>query len=401
MTSVAPIDAVLDSIGTLRAAPRAEATRPELQALRRAIDQLELHFSERAAAFAAADEWEDSPQSAVDEIRHACKMGTAAAGDRLAVGRNLERLPLSGVATDEGKIGFGHLALMARIADALAASSTAGGFDEDRLLEQAMTSSVSRFRYYCQHARHASDPEGVTRDEVFNYQDRSLEIVPFPDGMISVNARLDAVGGALLRTSLEPLSRRLGADDDRSRQQRLADALIELAKHSLDNPVTRRSNRPHLQITAPLETLLGIKGAPAADLQFSDPISARALERLACDCTVMRVIFNSKAQVVDIGRAQRVISGSRRRALNARDRHCQWPGCDRKPSWCDGHHLTFWSRGGASDFANEVLLCWHHHWRAHEGGWQLLRNQHGNLYAVPPPLWRMPPARAPGSSVVL
>ncbi|HYU62235.1 MAG TPA: HNH endonuclease signature motif containing protein, partial [Verrucomicrobiae bacterium] len=51
------------------------------------------------------------------------------------------------------------------------------------------------------------------------------------------------------------------------------------------------------------------------------------------------------------------IRGPRRRALIARDRHCQWPGCERPASWCDGHHIVFWAHGGGDDLENLCLLA--------------------------------------------
>ena len=51
-----------------------------------------------------------------------------------------------------------------------------------------------------------------------------------------------------------------------------------------------------------------------------------------------------------------------------RDRHCQFPGCDRPPAWCDGHHLRHWIDGGETKLSNLILLCRRHHRLVHEGG---------------------------------
>jgi hypothetical protein len=88
--------------------------------------------------------------------------------------------------------------------------------------------------------------------------------------------------------------------------------------------------------------------------------------------------------VIDVGRAQRVIAGPKRRALIARDKHCRWPGCERPASWCDGHHLEYWIRGGGLDLPNMVLLCQRHHWLVHEGGWQIVKTNGGELIPVAP-----------------
>jgi len=58
----------------------------------------------------------------------------------------------------------------------------------------------------------------------------------------------------------------------------------------------------------------GRGGAPATDVEFSLPVSSRTLERFACDCTMSRVLL-ADSQVIDVGRATRVVSGPTRRAL--------------------------------------------------------------------------------------
>jgi hypothetical protein len=88
--------------------------------------------------------------------------------------------------------------------------------------------------------------------------------------------------------------------------------------------------------------------------------------------------------VIDVGRAERVISGPRRRALIARDQHCQWTDCDRPGSWCDGHHFVHWIQGGGGELENQILLCGRHHWKVHEGGWQLVKTDDGRLVPVAP-----------------
>ena len=92
----------------------------------------------------------------------------------------------------------------------------------------------------------------------------------------------------------------------------------------------------HLQVTITLDTLLQRAGSPAADLEFSPPISSAggpATESregvLACDCNVTRILLGSDSGVIDVGRSKRVISPAQKRALNVRDKGCRFPGCDR------------------------------------------------------------------------
>ncbi|HSP08070.1 MAG TPA: HNH endonuclease signature motif containing protein, partial [Candidatus Dormibacteraeota bacterium] len=100
-----------------------------------------------------------------------------------------------------------------------------------------------------------------------------------------------------------------------------------------------------------------------------------------CDCSVTRVLLDSESTVIDVGRSKRVVSGPARRALNARDRHCRWPRCDRPASWSAAHHVVHWINGGSTDLDNLVLLCHRHHRMVHEGGWQLVKSE-GEMLAV-------------------
>src|SRR6202048_2603022 len=344
-----------------------------------AVDQLNLELAKAAAAFAETDEYDEQGfESPIAWIKANCHLSGGAAGDRVCVGRQLERLPHSRAALGMGEIGFAHFALIARESAALGER-----LDEARLLRKARKESVARFRHSCMHARHSGDPEGFVKEEKQGVEDRSLTLTTVDDGVVLVKGILDKVGGAALQTAWEPLARRAGKGDDRLRDRRLADALVDLAMHALDNGVP--SQRTHMQVTTSLETLLGLTGAPAAEMEFSLPISAKAVERLACDCSVTRILLDSDSMVIDVGRAKRTVSGPKRKALNARDKHCVWPGCDRPTTYTSAHHLNHWARGGSDELPNLALLCYRHHWNVHEGNWQIVRTDDGHFITVPPP----------------
>ena len=105
----------------------------------------------------------------------------------------------------------------------------------------------------------------------------------------------------------------------------MADSLGELVHHAMDEGRLPRRNgvRPHLNLTTTLEGLKNELGVPPADLELSLPISTRTLERIACDCTVSRVLL-ADSMVIDVGRATRVVSAPTRRALRARDQGCRF-----------------------------------------------------------------------------
>src|SRR5258707_9015458 len=322
------------------------------------MNQDELVFSFVAARFARTDEYEqqgfDSP---IQWIKANCHLSGGAACDRVCVGEQLENLGESRMALGLGEIGFQHLAHIARTA-----AKVGEKLDEARLLRHARKESVFKFHNTCLHAQHAANPKGFVDEEKEGVEARSLTFTTADDGVVLVKGLLDKVGGAALRTALEPLARRAGKDDDRDR--RLADALVDLAVHALDNGVP--AQRPHLQVTTSLETLLGLTGSPAAEMEFSLPISSKAVERLACDCTATRILLGPDSTVIDVGRATHVISRPQRKALRARDQGCVWPGCDRQASFTSGHHLAHWIHGGATDLSNLCLLCFRHHRMVHD-----------------------------------
>ena len=351
----------------------------ELIRRRLRIDQEELEFSWLAARFAQTDEHHrEGFDTAIECIKATCHMSGGAAADRVCAGEQLERLGKSVAAIADGEIGFAHFVHIARTS-----ARVGEKLDEAKLLRHARDESVARFRTTCQHAQHAADPKGFVEEEQQGVESRSLELSATDDGVVLVSGVLGKLGGAALKAALEPLARRAGKDDDRNREQRLADALVDLAMHALDNGAPSQQ-RPHLQVTTSLETLLGLSGAPAAEMEFSLPISSKAVERLACDCTVTRILLGSDSTVIDVGRAKRVISGPQRKALRVRDQGCVWPGCDRQASFTSGHHLTHWIHGGPTDLSNLVLLCYRHHWMVHEGEWQIVRANDGRMLTIPP-----------------
>src|SRR6184192_392927 len=325
----------------LMAQPDAELASRLLE-LRQYIDQLELECSQLAAEFNESKHWErQGSNSAIDWMRFHCHMTSNAAADRIAVGERAAEMPESVQAMRAGDIGFAHLTVMARTANAVGEA-----FNEEQLLQLARDNSPGKFHYKCLHYRHAVNSKQYAKEQADLAETNILHMNRRDDGSFFLTGFLDPVGGAVVRSALEPLARTLGKDDHRLRPQRMADALIELAGHK---------QKIQMQVTSSIETLLDLTGAPGAESEFSLPISSKTVERWACDCSLTRVLMQDSV-VIDVGRAERTIKGPRRRALVARDQHCRWPGCERPASWCDGHHIVYVMRGGGDELENLVLL---------------------------------------------
>ena len=367
-----------------------DALAQELRRRRREIDRLEVEFADLVAEFAASEDWDARDEfGPVHWLRETCHMSWTAANGALAVGEMQQQLVKSRAAVDKGSIGFSHLALMATTARQLEDSPSGRAFEEERLLKHAMNHAVSQFRRDCVHYRHACDAEAVLAEEITSVEARFLELNPCPGGVF-LNGFLDAVGGASLRAALAPLARKNGKDDDRSARRRMADALVELISNG---------QRAEMLVTTSLETLLGLVDAPAAELEFSPPIPAATVQRLACDAGITRVVLGPDSAVIDVGREHRVPNPATRRAMHARDRGCVWPRCDRPAPWTVPHHLMFWGHGGETELQNLVSLCQRHHWMVHEGGWQVLRADDRGIVVVAPIPGYLQRIRAPDGVV--
>src|SRR6202011_3175751 len=324
----------------------------ELRLLLRRRDQLSLQAARLAGELAHAGFGETMGSiSTSDWIRHECQLGYQAAADLVCVGREMDSLGASVAAVEDTEIGFQHLVFMARTKRAVGERP----INEEHLLAEAKAVSVGRFWHVCQQARHAADSEGMAREQAEAVEQRALRLNQQQDGSVTVSGILDPLGGAAVKAALDPLARKSGKEDERCRERRLADALVELSHHAMDQSTPRQ--RPHLNVTATLGTLYCIPGSAAAELDHGMPVSEVTVNRIACDCAITRHVFESGSVLVDWGQEKRVVSPKLRKTLESRDKHCRWPGCTRPASWCEAHHVVSWVRGGATNPSNLLLLC--------------------------------------------
>jgi len=372
-----------------------EYRRVDLKELRAVIDALEGEFAAEARdAQKSGDHLVNGNITAASWISRTCGMSVTSAADRLCVGEQLQALPKIAAALGSGEIGYQSTSVLCHLREQLGAKRDL--FDEEEMLDFARRFSVFHLRMLCRVARHVADPDGFFNEAEENYLRRRLHVSLMADGMHAIDGILDPECGAALKTALDALANRQGPEDGRSHSQRMHDALGELVHHAMDEGRLPRRNgvRPHVNVTTTLEGLKGEVGVPPADLELSLPISTRTLERIACDATISRVLL-ADSMVIDVGRATRVNSAPRRRALRVRDRGCRFPGCDRAASWSTPHHIIAWTRGGPNNLANEVLLCHYHHRLVHEGGWQVIKAGREFRF-LPPERVVMRRARGPG-----
>lgn len=154
--------------------------------------------------------------------------------------------------------------------------------------------------------------------------------------------------------------------------------------------------------------LAGVAPATFAD---GTAIPHGQLAKLLCDGEFHRVVFGPEGEILDSGRTQRLFTPAQTRAVIARDRHCQYPGCTAPPGQGEIHHNIWWYHQGHTSTDNAILLCWYHHTLVHQhhltithcraqgpdqpSWWEFTTPDGRPIHPVPPPATNSPPLPPP------
>ena len=108
-------------------------------------------------------------------------------------------------------------------------------------------------------------------------------------------------------------------------------------------------------------------------------LTAGEVRRLACTAQIIPAVLGGDSAPLDLGRARRLFTPAQRKALLLRDRTCRAEGCDIPGTWAEAHHWHPWSQGGPTDLDHGLLLCRHHHHRAHDPAYDTSRLPNGDI----------------------
>jgi hypothetical protein len=199
---------------------------------------------------------------------------------------------------------------------------------------------------------------------------RSLTIHTHADGVTTFSGSLPAIDGEVLRQVIDKAAekqRRLQAQVPGAvpvdRRAARVDALVALVRHAqgCSKAAELGAVGTTLVVTIPFSDLTNGEATQGRIVPTGDRIDSRTLKTLACDSDVRRAVFGAKGEILDIGRATRVIPKQLRLALTLRDSGCSFPGCDRPPEACHVHHADPWWHGGPTSLSNACMLCPTHH----------------------------------------
>jgi len=301
-----------------------------------------------------------------------CGIGLGAAREKVRVAHALSKLPATAAAMSEGRISYFKAREITRVANSS---------NEDYLLNIALCGTASHVKQTIRGYRRALDAAELTR-EAIQQRDQSLWFHTELDGSLVIRGRLPADVGALFKKALEaaedslPIPKNVPAgtsidtvstDDQHRSRKRRVEALATMAESFLASGPQELSGGDRQQIVVHVDAgTLKHGHAGRCELEHGPSIAAETARRLACDASLVAIIENERGEPLNVGRKTRTLPSAIRRALNARDKGCRFPGCSFK-RYVDGHHVKHWAHGGETKLSNLVTLCRFHHRLVHEG----------------------------------
>ena len=326
----------------------------------------------------AARPGDPSGQSWVrEDVACALRLSGQVAADRLDAATELvRRAPRALRLLERGDISYLHARSLS--------DATAGLDDEqarevqERVLGRAPEQTLANFRRSVARAVQSVDAVGVEGQRQLAMCERRVCVTPRADGMAQLWALVPAAGAAALMAGVNALASVTSSDDERTLDQRRADALVDLGVAALHDPRLPKAQgmRPAVQVTVALSTLLAMDDQPG-ELAGHGPIPATLARELAADPTGTwrRLVTDPlTGQLVDHGAKTYRPPKRLTDYVLARDQVCTFPGCNRPARQCDIDHEQPFAEGGATCSGNLVPRCRRHHIAKHRGGWRTRRD---------------------------
>lgn len=241
---------------------------------------------------------------------------------------------------------------------------------------------IGELRQLGEEIAYRAGPDAAEEWERRRWEKRHLSFgLTFGGAGVLSGACGDTVSLEIVRTAAEAFAPPGGACDIRTAAQRRMDGLVTACKTALDTARApeRHGTAPHVSILVRDETLAQAAGAPPARTGHGAMLTARQVLALCCGARLTAIRWQDGLPL-DVGRTARTESPAIRRALEARDLTCRWPGCDTPGLWCTGHHIGGWRSGASTCLAGIVLLCHlHHAYFIHLIGWTITGDPNNTL----------------------
>ena len=416
---VAALDALDQAVAQVQDADRDELSPAEelallgrLEVLRRRLD----HGADVAAGHldATAAFSLDGHKTAKGALKAIGRLSGPEAHGRVQTARALRRLPLVEAAYAEGRIPTEHVRAIARTVSNPRVAGWVPGADPI-FAHHAAILGYDDFVAALRQWEALADADGADQASEQSHERRSASLLESAiDGSFRLESTHGAMQGAAMAEIFERFetaelradwaaAREIHGDDarvehlERTPAQRRADAIFHIfcraaaAEGSSPEPlvniiVDQDTFDEELQRAAGMD----IQRDPNADLarrrcHTLDGTVIRPAEAVAAALVghVRRVVLDGAGTVIDLGRRQRLFTGSSRDAafLQALLRGpgglgCLWAGCDGRGRNLQVDHRNPAGRGGPTDIGNSDAYCGFHN-RTKERGFRPVRDPDG------------------------
>jgi hypothetical protein len=219
-----------------------------------------------------------------------------------------------------------------------------------------------------------ADPDGAEDNAAADEANRRVDLsegldgtgvldgILTPVGYATVKSALDAITDDLFQQDWDDAKDRLGRDPlvhelARTAKQRRHDALVIMAERS---QIAGGRRAPLVSVLVGLDDFTK---ALCRLEQTNTLVTPGTLARLFDDhqgqVLIERIVFEGSGRVIEVGN-KRFFTGALRRAIEARDQVCGWPGCDHPAVKCQVDHVVEHCEGGLTTQSNGKPACGPH-----------------------------------------
>ncbi len=321
-----------------------------------------------------------------------CSVSLRSAREHVRVAGRLNELPLIHSEFAAGRVSYSKVRALTRIATPES---------EEELVQLAGETTAAQLdRLVRAYSRASAAAAGET------YRNRFVTWLWETDGSLSIHANLPAEDGALVVKAIEAACEELRELRAAEAAERAEAAACESNSESGSAEPLRREedgysesfmgsvSRAEGLVAVATDALAarrnGIESKPAdrnmvvvhvdADelcvdgdgrchIRDGSGLPAETARRLACDASVVTLLERG-GEPLSVGRKTRSVPPAIRRAVEARDQGCRFPGCH-NTRYVDAHHIRHWASGGETSAKNLLMLCRRHHRLVHEGGYEI------------------------------